>query len=53
MLDMQFLDHHRKQFLDLHAELSRIDYSPQSEAASANFKAPILLEIALLSRQRL
>jgi len=23
-LDMQFLDHHRQQFLDLHAELSKI-----------------------------
>jgi hypothetical protein len=48
-LDMQFLDHHRKQFLDLHAELSKIEYSPQSEAALTNFKALFLLEIALLS----
>ena len=38
-LDMQFLDHHRKQYLDLHAELSKIDYSPQSEAALTNFKS--------------
>jgi len=48
-LDMQFLDHHRKQYLDLHAELSKIDYSPQSEAALTNFKALLLLEIVLLS----
>jgi hypothetical protein len=48
-LDMQFLDHHRKQFLDLHADLSKLEYSPQSEAALTNFKALLLLEIALLS----
>ena len=48
-LDMQFLDHHRKQYPDLHAELSKIDYSPQSEAALTNFKALLLLEIVLLS----
>ena len=47
-LDMQFLDHHRQQFLDLHAELSKIEYSPQSEAALTKFKALLLLEIALL-----
>jgi hypothetical protein len=47
-LDMHFLDHHRKQFLDLHAELRKIEYSPQSEAALTNFKALLLLEIALL-----
>ena len=47
-LDMQFLDHHRQQFLDLHAELSKIEYSPQSEAALTKFKALLLLEIALM-----
>ena len=47
-LDMQFLDHHRQQFLDLHAELSKLENSPQSEAALTKFKALLLLEIALL-----
>jgi hypothetical protein len=47
-IDMQFLDHHRKQYLNLHAEWIRFDYSPQSEAASTNFKALLLLEISLL-----
>ena len=47
-LDMQFLDHHRTQFLELHADLSKIEYSPQSEAALTKFKALLLLEIALL-----
>ncbi len=31
-LDMQFLDHHSKQFLDLQAKLIKIDYSQQEEA---------------------
>jgi hypothetical protein len=48
-LNMQFLDHYRKQFLDLHDELIKIDYSPQAEAALTNFKTLMLLEIALLS----
>ncbi len=47
-LDMQFLDHHRKQFLDLQAELIKIDYLPQAEAALTNFNTLLLLEIALL-----
>ena len=47
-IDMLFLEHHRTQYLDLHAELIRIDYSPQSEAALTNFKALLLLEISLL-----
>jgi hypothetical protein len=47
-IDMQFLEHHRKQYLDLHAKLNRIDYSPQSEAALTNFKALLLPEISLL-----
>jgi hypothetical protein len=45
---MQFLKHHRKQYLDLHAALIRIDYSPQSEAALTNFKALLLLKISSL-----
>ncbi len=47
-IDMQFLVHHRKQYLDLHAELIRIDYSPRSEAALTDFRALLLLEISLL-----
>ncbi len=45
---MQFLDHHSKQYLELRAEMIRIDYSPQLEAALTNFKALLLLEISLL-----
>ncbi len=47
-IDMQFLDHHRQQYLDLHADFIRIDYSPQSEAAFTNLKTLLLLEISLL-----
>jgi hypothetical protein len=36
------------QYLGLHADLSRIDHSPQSEAALTNFKVLLLLEISLL-----
>ncbi len=44
-----FLDHHCKQFLDLKAELIKIDYSPQEEATLTNFNTLLLLlEIALL-----
>jgi hypothetical protein len=47
-LDMQFLNHHSTQYLDLHAGLIKIDYSPQSEAALTNFKVLLLLEISFL-----
>ncbi len=49
-LDMQFLDHHSTQYLDLHADLMKIDHSQQSEAALTIFKVLIyiLLEIAFL-----
>jgi hypothetical protein len=36
------------QYLGLHADLSRINHSPQSEAALTNFKVLLLLEISLL-----
>ncbi len=42
-LDMQFLDHHSKQFLDLEAELIKMDYSQQQEAASTNLNTLLLL----------
>ncbi len=47
-IELQFLDHHKMQFLDLHREMAKIEYSPQSEAALQNFKTLLLLEIALL-----
>jgi hypothetical protein len=47
-IDMQFLDHRRKLYLDLHAELIRINYSSQLKAALTNLKALLLLEISLL-----
>ena len=52
-LGMQFLDHHRKQYLDLHAELSKIDYSPQSEAALTNFQSTHPARTRLIGRLRL
>jgi hypothetical protein len=43
-----FLQHHGVQYLGLHVDLSRLDNSPQSEAAFTNFKVLLLLEISLL-----
>ncbi len=42
-VDMQFLETHQNQYLELHADLIKIDYSPQSEAALTNFKILLLL----------
>ncbi len=47
-VDMQFLQHHCMQYLDLHADLHVIDHSQQLEAALANFKVLLLQEIILL-----
>jgi hypothetical protein len=33
-LELQFLEHHKKQFLDLHEGMCRITYAQQSEAAA-------------------
>jgi hypothetical protein len=40
-LEMQF-QHHKKQFLDLHAELHRVQYSLQLEAVLENFQSLLL-----------
>jgi hypothetical protein len=45
-LDMQFLNHHCNQLLDLKAKLIKINYLPQAEATLTNFNTLLLLEIA-------
>ena len=47
-VELQFLEHHKTQYLDLHRELMEIDYSPQSEAALQNFKTRVVLEIYII-----
>ena len=48
-LEVQCLKHHKTQYLDLHRELHKMDYSPQSQAAALkNLKTRLLLEIQLL-----
>ena len=47
-VSLQFLEHHKMQYLELHRDLSKIEYAPQSEAALQNFKTLLLLEISLL-----
>ncbi len=45
---LQFLEHHKQNFLGLHHDVARISYSPQTDAALTNFKTLLELEISLL-----
>ena len=47
-INLQFLEHHKLQYLELHHELAKINYSPQTDAALQNFKILLELEISLL-----
>jgi hypothetical protein len=47
-LELQFLEHQKKQCVDLHEEMRRIEYVLQSKAARENFKSLLLLEATLL-----
>jgi hypothetical protein len=47
-INLQFLEHHKVQFLALHRELAKIGFSPQTDAALTNFKTIIELELGLL-----
>jgi hypothetical protein len=47
-LDLQFLEPHKVQYLDLHRELLKIDYLLQSEAALQNCKTLLVIETSLL-----
>ena len=47
-LELQFLQHHKTLYLDLHREFTKSEYAPQSEASLQNFKTLLMLEIAIL-----
>ncbi len=47
-INLQFLEHHKVQFLGLHRDLAKISYSPQTDAALTNTKTLIELELSLL-----
>jgi hypothetical protein len=47
-INLQFLEHHKHNYLDLHHDLAKISYSPQTDAALTNFKTLLELEISLL-----
>jgi hypothetical protein len=47
-IKLQFLEHHKQNYLGLHHDLARISYSPQTDAALTNFKTLLELEISLL-----
>jgi hypothetical protein len=45
---LQFLEHHKDQYLELPCKLEKSDFAPQSEAALQNFKTLVELGIILL-----
>jgi hypothetical protein len=47
-INLQFLEHHKVQFLGIHRDLAKISYSPQTDAALTNFKTLLELEISML-----
>jgi hypothetical protein len=47
-VELQFLDSHKKLYLELHHDFSKNDYTPQSEASLQNFQTLLMLEIKLL-----
>jgi hypothetical protein len=47
-VEMQFIEKHKKLYLELHRDLGKQEYAPQSEASLTNFQTLLLLEIALL-----
>ena len=47
-INLQFLEHHKDQFLELHRDLAKISHSPQTDAALTNTKTLIQLELSLL-----
>ena len=47
-INLQFLEHHKHNYLELHHDLAKISYSPQTDAALTDFKTLLELEISLL-----
>jgi hypothetical protein len=47
-INLQFLEHHQDQFLELHRELIKTNYAPQTNAALQNLKTLLEPEISLL-----
>ncbi len=46
--DLQFLEHHKTLYLDLHRELTKSEYAPQSEVSLQNFRTLLMLEMSIL-----
>ena len=42
-VELQFLETHKKLFMELHQEFSKSDYAPQSEASLQNFQTLLIL----------
>ena len=47
-IDLQFLEHHKSLYLELHRDFTKSGYAPQTEASLQNFKTLLMLEITIL-----
>ena len=47
-VELQFLESHKKLYMELHQDFSKIEYAPQSEASLQNFQTLLMMEISLL-----
>jgi len=47
-LELQFLEHHKKQYLELSADFANNSFMPQSKTALENFKELVLLDLKIL-----
>ncbi len=47
-INLQFLEHHKDNYLGLHRDLAKMSYSPQTDAALTNYKTLLELEISFL-----
>ena len=47
-VELQFLESHKKLYMELHQDFSKSEYAQQSEASLQNFQKLIMMEISLL-----
>ncbi len=47
--NLQFLEHHKDNYMEIHRDLAKMSYSPQKDAALTNYKTLLELEISLLT----
>ena len=47
-MDLQFLEHHKKQYLELSTDFASISFMPKSREALENIKELVLLDLKIL-----